>query len=1178
VRLAGLLLLAMTVAGPVAAAQPGLVVLTAETRELPLREELELLRDDAGAITYEQLASDSVVFRPATPTDNVSHGYTTAAYWYRVTLRNAGGDAASADWVLEADFAPLDYVDFYVARAGAVTHVATGDQRPIAAGQLPYRSYAVPLRIAPGERVQVHVRVQTSTSHQVPLTLWSRDAFFAAATRQSIGYGLFFGIMLIMALYNSVIALFVRDRAYVYYVFNIASFALLQAAMSGYLYRLLQPYLTSYAIHNRWVVVFSAATLASILLFARALLGTRTYTPRMHRAINAMLIVVAGFFVASFALPYGLGTAGFAVLGALGGALFIASGVAALRAGVRTARFYLAAWSVFMACMLVKVLELFGAFPPTVLTAHAWEAGALVTVTLLSLALADRINLERKEKIAAQAEALQAREHAIDSLARYQRIVDAVPEGIFETDTEGRIINANPAMATMLGYIDLAEMRASVRDFRRDHVRDPEAADALIARLRAEGRLTGYEVELVRRNGSAFWAALSIRRLVDDTGAARAQGIIQDITERREREELTRGRAAAEAATSAKSDFLAKMSHELRTPMNAIIGFADLALRSDSDARRLEHVGNIRAASRTLLRIIDDILDLSKIEAGKLVLEHRGFDLDAVLEQVAMLLSQEAAAKGLALKVSHAPQTPLALVGDPLRLEQVLVNLVGNAVKFTENGEVELSVELASRTDRRARLRFMVRDTGIGLSPEEQSRLFAPFAQADPFSTRRRGGTGLGLAISKQLVEKMGGRIAVESQPGVGSVFLFTAEFGLGSERVAAPGATAVAPPPSPPAVSPPPTPRTAVLRGARVLLVEDNALNRRLAQEILRPSGLVLDMAENGADAIAAVRQTAYNAVLMDVQMPGMDGLEATRRIRALPGSGALPIVALTANAMERDRQECLAAGMSDFLSKPVDADQLLLTLSHWVGGAVAPLAQAPARTGFTGPQPTATPPPTLPPVLPGIDLASAVRRLGNRENLVLDVLHGMLRQYGDAPEQLRASVEARRIEDARLAAHTLKGLAATTGCMRLSTAAREAELAIKSGSDLEAPLGALEAALDEVRDSAARLPAPTPRARAATEAPVDVPAELERLLRLLRASDSAAQEQFELLRPALAQRLAPGALEGVARAIHVFDFDSAAAALSTAAAGTAAASPAAAAPLPPGPAAPPPPRAGSA
>jgi len=1125
--------LAATAAG--AAAPSGIVQLTADTSRIEMREQLEILRDDTGALKFDQLTSDAVVFRPADP-GATSHGYTTAAYWYRVTLFNDAPPRSNGEWVLEVDFPPLDHVDFHIVRGGAVTHVATGDQAPIAPGQLAYHSYAVPLQVNPGERVEVFLRVQTSTSHQVPLTLWTQDAFFESVARQSLGYGLFFGVMLVMALYNLAISLVVRDRAYLYYVAYIVSFIGLQAAMSGYLYRYLQPYLAGfYTLHNRWVVVFSALTLASLLLFARAFLQTRVQAPRTHRLLNLMLALVLALFVASFALSYGIATAGLGLLGAVTVGLLIGAGVAALRAGLRIARFYLAAWSVFMAGTLLKVLELFGVVPSTLLTAHAWEVGSLATVTLLSLALADRISVERRDKIAAQEDALKAREQAIESLARYQRLIETVPEGIFETDTRGTVINANPALATMLGYDDLEHLRSRVRDLRRDHIRDPKVAEAMIARLRAEGQLNGFEVELVRRDGSTFWGALSIRRVVDDAGEAKAQGMVQDITERRERDQLARARAAAEAATAAKSDFLARMSHELRTPMNAIIGFSDLALRSDSDARRVEHLGHIRAASRSLLNIINDILDLSRIEAGKLTLEHRPFDLHAVLNQVRALFAYPAAEKDLALHISRNPQVPAALVGDALRLEQVLINLVGNAVKFTERGEIELSVELASATERRARVRFLVRDTGVGLTEEEQGRLFAPFAQVDPFSTRRHGGTGLGLAICKQLVEKMGGRIAVESRPGVGSVFLFTAELGLAADAQAA----APLPPSAAPVAS---TQRTAVLRGARVLLVEDNALNRELAQEILQPTGVMLDMAENGPDAIAAVRQSAYNAVLMDVQMPGMDGLEATRRIRTLPGTATLPIIALTANAMERDRQDCLAAGMNDFLTKPVDADQLLVTLSHWVGGAVAPLAGTARRAGDTGSLPAATTLATLPALLPGIDVAAAVKRLGGRENLVLDVLHGLLRQYSGGAHPLRAALAQGRTDDARLAAHTLKGLAATAGCTRLSSAAREAEAALKIGArDLDQVLAELDAAFDEVVASAALLPAAPPRARPVPAGVADVAAEIARLGRLLRASDSAAQEQLELLLPSLTGRHPQELLDQLVRAVHAYDFDAA-------------------------------------
>jgi len=1142
-KLAALCLLAIAAASAASAATPGVVVLSADTRQLRLDRHFEVLRDETGRLTPEDVmgGAGAALFRPASP-KGASHGYTTDAYWYRVELRNDAGAGGNSDWVLEVAYPPLDHADFYISRGGAaVTALPTGDQVPRAGGQLDYRSSAVPLRLAPGERVLLHLRAQASGSHQVPLVLWAAQEFTTKVAREGLGFGVFFGIMLVMALYNLCVWLMVRDRAYLYYIGSIVCFGLLQGSLNGYLYQYGAPYLRG-ALHliNPATAVLIAGSLIFFVLFGRAFLQTRIHTPRTHHASSLLLIVLAAALGLSLVTPYSTSGPLLTLLALVVVVAQITAGIVAFRARVRTARFYLLAWAVFFAGIAIKALEAYSVLPTSFLTAYASQIGVLIMITLLSLALGDRINLERKEKIEARGDALKAREDAIDSLARYQRIVETVPEGIFETDIEGSVISANPALATMLGYADLDEMRGAIRDLRRDHIRDPAAADTMIARLRAEGQLNGYEVQMVRRDGSVFWAALSIQRRIDESGKARAQGIVQDISERLEKEQLTRARAAAEAATAAKSDFLAKMSHELRTPMNAIVGFSELALRSDSDARRLEHLGHIRSASRSLLHTINDILDLSKIESGKLALEHRAFDLQSVLDQVTAVLAQPAADKGLRLTVARAAQTPLALVGDPLRLEQVLLNLVGNAVKFTERGEIEVSVDLASATDRRAHLRFVVRDTGIGLTPEEQARLFTPFGQADPFSTRRQGGAGLGLAISRQLVEKMGGGITVESQPGVGSVFLFTAQFGLAAAREAR-AATPI--PVAAPVAS---APRIAVLRGAHVLLVEDNALNRQLAREILQPTGLVLDMAENGPDAVAAVRQSSYNAVLMDVQMPGMDGLEATRLIRTLPGMAALPIIALTANALERDRDDCLAAGMNDFLTKPVDSDQLLVTLSHWVGGAVAPLATPPVRRGDTGQLPIAVPPPTLPPVLPGIDLATAVNRLGGRENLVLDVLHGMLRQY-DGAQMLRASLAQGRADDARIAAHTLKGLAATCGCTRLSAAAKDLEAAIKAGgAALPQALAELDAALQEVRSSAAELPAAA-KIGPARSGPVDVDAEMARLQRLLRTSDSAAQEQLDLLLPTLRALLAPDALERLQRSVHSFDFDAATAILAT-------------------------------
>ena len=386
--------------------------------------------------------------------------------------------------------------------------------------------------------------------------------------------------------------------------------------------------------------------------------------------------------------------------------------------------------------------------------------------------------------------------------------------------------------------------------------------------------------------------------------------------------ELEHARTAAEAASRAKSQFLAAMSHELRTPMNAIIGFTDLLLRGNHDARQQEQLRHIDAASRSLLALINQVLDLSKIEAGKLELESRAFAPGVMLDKLEALFQSQAAARNLRLHVSRSADLPAAVTGDAMRLEQVLTNLLGNALKFTQAGSIELTVERRGERDGRIVLEFGVRDTGIGISAEQLERLFTPFTQADQSTTRRYGGTGLGLAISKQLIELMGGELSVESRPGEGSTFRFSVPLAT-ADGVPAGEA------PSRSAISQLEAARA--VRGLRVLLAEDNAMNRRLVGEILGDAGVVLDYAEDGRKALAAVQVTTYDLVLMDMQMPEMDGLEATRAIRALPRFASLPIIAMTANAFEEDRAACVAAGMNDFLAKPIDAEQVLAILAKW-------------------------------------------------------------------------------------------------------------------------------------------------------------------------------------------------------------------------------------------------------
>ncbi len=528
-----------------------------------------------------------------------------------------------------------------------------------------------------------------------------------------------------------------------------------------------------------------------------------------------------------------------------------------------------------------------------------------------------RVNLERLVEERTKDLALANRR-----LEQTQFAMDRLGIGIHWVDEGGRFVDVNRVASEMLGYT-----REEMLALRMSDV-DPAMSSGnfaeLAAPIRASGRAS-FDAECLHRDGHLIPVGVSVfYRPAGNQGPAQYISFISDISERKRAEcELREATETAEAATRAKSAFLANMSHEIRTPMNAILGSAYLMRRLGVAPQQSDSLSRIESSGKHLLAVIDDILDLSKIEAGKLVLEEAPLDLSRVMADVAEMLAARAREKGLHLAVDTAG-LPASLLGDATRLRQSLLNYTNNAIKFTENGEIILRGHLLESDEQSVLVRLEVEDTGIGIDADAMHRLFTPFEQADQSTTRKYGGTGLGLAITRHLALLMGGNSGAESIPGRGSRFWLTAR--LKRPRVSAVNALS----------APAGSEVEAALRqrhaGRLLLLVEDDPINREVAQMLIEDVGLRIDLAEDGVVALEKVRQQDYALVLMDMQMPRMDGVQATQAIRQLPNRQSLPILAMTANAFAEDREQCLAAGMNDFVSKPVNPGLLYEAILRWL------------------------------------------------------------------------------------------------------------------------------------------------------------------------------------------------------------------------------------------------------
>ena len=890
-------------------------------------------------------------------------------------------------------------------------------------------------------------------------------------------------------------------------------------------------------------------------------------------------------------------------------------------------------------------------------------------------------------------ERVQAEEMLREREEQLRRILESAPIAVVVTTLVGRAIFHNKHVLDMF--------RVSDEEFREHGLKSryvrPDDREELFQMLMQNGSVNDIEIEYIRGDGSRMWVHVSSRMDVLQSEEV-AFGWLEDVTARKQAADtLRQAKETAEAATAAKSAFLANMSHEIRTPMNAIIGLAHLALQTDLNAHQRDYVQKVHGAGQSLLGIINDVLDFSKIEAGKLAFESIDFNLDTLLSRVATLAGGKAIERDLALVFEVAPDVPRDLCSDPLRLGQVLTNLINNAIKFTERGRVVVQVSHRAIEPDGIELQVAVRDTGIGMTPAERARLFQPFCQADESTTRRYGGTGLGLSICKRLVDLAQGTIAVDSIQGEGSVFSFTwpcapatgaqaprrillmqlrgmrvmvvddneaartilndvlQRFGFevelvasAAEAIAALNASQLNPTrpyglvftdwkmpsmdglelarhiksadnPAPPVVlvtafeqgearSQPasmyvdaflPKPvdqsllvntlmglfadeaRSGVARlgsalsgsrldGLRVLLTEDNEINQQIAVELLQAAGASVEVACDGRaclDKLEAAAPGTFHLVLMDLQMPVMDGHQATLAIREDARHRNLPIIAMTAHAMVEERQRCLDEGMDDHISKPVDPEVLYATLRKWGARHIAAVAPAaPVAPVASTAQGVAEPPvgpargdamDKLQAALPMLDLRAALRRVAGNHKLYAELLQRFHDDQISIAEQLRSWIDQGDLPTAQRAAHTLKGVAGNIGAGKVALAAAHLEDALRESLPVQRTLDLTETLQQELtpllgalalwlcstradRSAAAAGLAPAPAVS------VDaLRASLLHFCDLLDAMDGDVQDMVDALCARASTHIDQDLLARVARHVRDFDFDEAAALL---------------------------------
>lgn len=1038
-------ILVITGASATVANTPSSLTLSDSESTFELANYLSILEDPTLALTIEDINLQE--FHPHNSSNRPNLGYSHSAYWIHLSINNPIDGPTKQTRYLRVGYPLIDTIKLFEFNEGTLSDTQTaGRLFPESRGKYSVRDYIFPLEFLPGEKKDLYLRIHTEDSLEVPLSLLTRDDLQISENQWNSAYGVYNGIIISVICISIFLLISLREMLYVKYIAMITThhlifFYLLNGQANG-IAEGLSPWWSKQALG-----IFVCLSILMLNLFTRDILRTREQTPKTHRFMNLLFIVVGVSIFLPLTVNYFYAITVINILAAVSGATMWVAGFFCYLNKSSVARYYLIAWSCAIFGGILYSCKTWGLLPANIITENAWQFGSAFEAIFLSLALTERINSERTEREAAQTVAIQAEQEAVQSLKKYKELYNNSVQGIFIIDQLGQFLSVNPAFVRMMGsqHEESAITRKTIKDLL------PEA-EKMIKKVESQGFAHSFESTAVKLDGEGFWSEVTLRPVFDEHDSLfKIEGTLLDITEKRDKQKALDEKKAAETATKAKSEFLANMSHEIRTPMNGILGMVDLIKDTPMNEEQSHYIETIHSSGNALLNIINDILDYSKIEAGKLEVERVEFDLPSLLDSCIAVFGGTSREKHLDLHLMPDLRLPAHIVSDPNRIRQILLNLMSNAFKFTQSGYIAVYIYPIEGHGKQF-IRFEVQDTGIGLTDEQCGRLFKSFAQADVSTARKYGGTGLGLAISQKLSSLMGGDIGVESEPGKGSTFWFSVENyspdamkdptelltmaskipdltsreiyllgfnypekayllalisqwgfkvnhldSLQADNVSENAILLIeldiyfsktqptelrklqnSSTPASNIISVGHTeldadyenPRTKVQHihkplqpgylknllmqncgiemkenpgvskeqqqlDLNLLVAEDNPVNQLVITKLLDRLGVTYEVAENGVQAVELYKDhgQSFDAILMDCEMPELNGYEATEEIRHWEGDQAgddIRIIALSAHAMEEHIDKAYAHGMNSYLTKPISRTKLIEELHN--------------------------------------------------------------------------------------------------------------------------------------------------------------------------------------------------------------------------------------------------------